>query len=767
MFYAPSREDAPVPVGDPTGAHGPHPLIPDFVTWQATRRELRVALAIAGIMVAVALLATTLGRAPRVAAPVVLPLLMGSVVMTELLSAIILLSQFVELGYPSLVFSASAYLVSGCFVIPYLLTFPGVFAPNGWFHANEQTALVLWAAWHTGFPLLILVSAIVQHRCGRRVIAFDRAGLIAAAAVVTGIAVAVCATVLATHFSPVLPTFVDHGLFTPLTQRVLLPFLCVIDLTTLAALVLPRRRTITTLWLGLAVLASGLDSVMGLVCERYSLGWFTGKVFAVASSGLILGAFVHQFISLSRRLGAAQRELARVAVMQEQQARERLEFLATHDALTGLTNRSRFQQIAREHVAAALRDGRLLALLMVDIDRFRDINGAYGRQTGDLVLIEAGRRLRAKVRAGEPVARVGPDQFAIVATNLRSPADAEPAAARLRDVFEPPFLAQTHRLNVAASIGIALCPADGSTPEALLEHAEAAVRHAKKGAVGQQYYNAEVAAHIRARREIHEGLRRGLQRGEFTLHFQPLVDVRDAHPIGAEALLRWQPPRGEAVSPAEFIPIAEETGLMIPLGRWVLENALRSLAAHPAGRRMTGIAVNVSARQLQDPMFFHHVRTTLEKAGIHPGRLELEVTESVAIADAQGDELLRRCRNLGVGVAIDDFGTQYSSLAYLKRLPVDTIKIDRSFICGLPDNREDAAIVQTIIQLVHTLGRRVIAEGVETAEQWHWLRDAGCDVAQGYYIARPMPREAWRQWAEVRYAALPGGEPWAKQDSNL
>jgi diguanylate cyclase (GGDEF)-like protein len=765
MVHAPSPECGEISGSDPE-ARGPHPLIPDFVTWQATRRELRVALTIAGIMVAVALLATTLGRAPRTAAPVVLPLLMGSVIITEWLSATVLLSQFIELGYPSLVFSASAYLLSGCFVIPYLLTFPGVFVPTGWFHANEQTALVLWAAWHTGFPLLVLVSAIVQHRCGRRIIPLDRARRVAAGAVVTCIAVAVCAAVVTTRLSPVLPTFVHNGLFTPLTQGVLLPFLCLIDLTTLAALALPRRRTIMTLWIGLAVLASLLDSVMGLVCQRYSLGWYAGKIFSVASSGLILGAFVYQFISLSRHLGAAQRDLARIAAMHEQQARERLQFLATHDALTGLTNRSRFRRIVREHVTSALQRGSLLAVLVIDIDRFRDINDAYGRQTGDLVLVEAARRLRAKARASEPVARTGIDQFAVLVTDLRTPADAEPAAARLRGLFRLPFLAQTHRLNVAASIGIALCPADGATPDALLEHAEAAVKHAKKGAAGQLYYNEDVATQIRTRRWVHEGLRRGLERNEFVLHFQPLVGMRNAHPIGAEALLRWRPPHGEAVSPAEFIPIAEETGLMIPLGRWVLENALRSLAAQPLGCEMTGVAVNVSARQLQDPMFFHHVRATLEKANVSPERLELEVTESVAIADAHGDEHLRRCRGLGVGVAIDDFGTHYSSLAYLKRLPVTTVKIDRSFICGLPDNREDAAIVAAIIQLIHTLGRRVIAEGVETAEQWHWLREAGCDVAQGYYVAHPMPREAWQQWAKARYT-LPGGEPWAKQDSNL
>jgi diguanylate cyclase (GGDEF)-like protein len=754
------QEQAP---GRGPRADGPSPAIPDFVTWQATPRELRVAFVLAGVMVSVALLATTLGRSPKPAAPVVLPLLMGSVLITELLSATVLLSQFLELGYPSLLFSASAYLISGCFIIPYLLTFPGVFAPGGGFGANEQTALVLWAAWHTGFPLLILASAIVQRRCGLRVMPPNRARSLAVGAVAIAIAAAVGAAVLATRFSPVLPHFLEHGLFTPLTQDLVLPFLCLVDVVTLWALAAPRRRTIAALWLSLAVLASLLDSVMGLICQRYTLGWYTGKVFSVASSSLILGAFVHQFISLSRRLGAAERELTRIAAMREQQARERLEFLATHDALTGLINRRRFQRIAREHVAAALRSGRLLGFLAIDIDRFRDINAAYGRQTGDQVLVEAARRLRAKARSGEPVARIGADQFAVLVTDLRSPADAEPAARRLRELFAAPFLAQSHNLSVAASVGIALCPADGTMPDKLLEHAEAAVRHAKRGNAGQLYYNEEVAARIRSRRLLHEGLRRGLERGEFILHFQPLVSMSDSRAVGAEALLRWQPPDRDGVPPAEFIPVAEETGLMIPLGRWVLENALSSLADE---RARGGLAVNVSARQLQDPMFFQHVRATLEKTGLDPGRLELEVTESVAIADAQGAELLRRCRELGLGIAIDDFGTHYSSLAYLKRLPVTTIKIDRSFTSGLPDNREDAAIVHTVIQLAHTLGRRVVAEGVETLEQWQWLREARCDVAQGYYIARPMSWGDWQTWCAARDVPS-GGVQWAKQGSNL
>jgi EAL domain-containing protein (putative c-di-GMP-specific phosphodiesterase class I) len=256
---------------------------------------------------------------------------------------------------------------------------------------------------------------------------------------------------------------------------------------------------------------------------------------------------------------------------------------------------------------------------------------------------------------------------------------------------------------------------------------------------------------------VHEGLQRALDRCEFVLHFQPLMDLHTGNIESVEALVRWQHPDKGFIPPAEFIPVAEDTGLMLPIGKFVLETALREASLCRLDSAPIRVAVNVSARQFHDPSFVQHLRSVLKSTGIAASGLELEVTESVAMEDEAGNAILRKCKDVGVGISLDDFGTHYSSLAYLKRLPIDTIKIDRSFVSGLPANVEDVAIVKTIIALGRNLKRRIIAEGVENAEQLQWLKRAGCDVAQGFYISKPMPIAELIAWMEqrpprVRYA---------------
>lgn len=721
---------------------------PDFATWETTRAERGLAATVGVIMVSVACIAAIFGRTPGPTAPVILPLFMGCVIITELMSGGILLAQFLELRYRSLAFVGAAYLLSGLLVIPYLITFPNIFSPTGLFGANEQTALVIWAIWHMSFPFLVIAYVLVDKKFGTQQVGVETSRKIVGAAVLCCLLAALSTLYLTTHFRTMLPTFVVNGHFTAETQFELLPAICTLDILALWLLIgTMRGRTVTPLWLSLAVLASLFDSIMGVVGHRYSLVWYTGKLFAVASSSFILGAFTYEFIRLSRKLGVANQELQRLAVIERRQAQERLEFLERHDALTGLGNRAKLQAILVEKINAAARYNSHAALLLVNLDRFKDVNDAAGHAAGDGVLLEASKRLRSIVRLEEGVARLGNDEFAVVASELSNASDALPIAIRLRDALREPFVIGDRSFHLTASVGMAIYPDDGGSAEVLLDHAEAAAYHVKReGGDNQRFYNREIAEHVRLRQMIQEGLRRAIARGEFVLHFQPLLDLHSGKIASAEALIRWEDPVNGLIAPSDFIPIAEETGLMLPIGRWVIEAALRQAKEWWNSSTPVRVSVNVSTKQFQDPLFFQHLVSALKDAKAKPEMLELEVTESVAMADVAGYAMLHQCKQIGIQIALDDFGTHYSSLSYLKRLPVDTIKIDRSFVQGLPFNRDDQAIVRAIIALGHTLERHIVAEGIEGVEQLNWLRQSGCDVVQGYLLAKPMEMNAWGAW---------------------
>jgi len=721
---------------------------PDLSTWETTPAERGVATTVGLIMVSVALVAAVFGRTPGPTAPVILPLFMGCVVITELMSSGILLAQFLELRNRSLAYVGAAYLLSGLLVIPYLLTFPNVFSPTGLFGANEQTALTIWAIWHLSFPSLVIMYVLVDQKFGGQQLSAQTSRKIVGGVVLVCALAATAVFYLTAHFRDLLPTFVLDGHFTAATQFGLLPTICALDIMALSLLIRTMRgRTVTPLWLSLAVLASLFDSIMGVIGHRYSVVWYTGKLFAVASSSFILGAFTYEFIRLSRKLGVANQELRRLAEMERRQAQEQLEFLARHDALTGLGNRAKLQEILTEKINAAARYNNRAALLLINLDRFKDVNDAAGHAAGDGVLLEASKRLRSIIRLEEVVARLGNDEFAVVASELGSASDALPIAIRLRDALREPFAVGDRSFHLTASVGMAIYPDDGGSAEILLDHAEAAAYHVKReGGDNQRFYNREIAEHVRLRQLIQEGLRRAIARGEFVLHFQPLLDLHSGKIASAEALIRWEDPVNGLIAPADFIPVAEETGLMLPIGRWVIETALRQAKEWWNNSTPVRISVNVSTKQFQDPLFFQHLVTALKDAKARPEMLELEVTESVAMADVAGHAMLHQCKQIGIQIALDDFGTHYSSLSYLKRLPVDTIKIDRSFVQGLPFNRDDQAIVRAIIALGHTLDRHIVAEGIEGVEQLNWLRQSGCDVVQGYLLAKPMEMSAWGAW---------------------
>jgi diguanylate cyclase (GGDEF)-like protein len=417
-------------------------------------------------------------------------------------------------------------------------------------------------------------------------------------------------------------------------------------------------------------------------------------------------------------------------------AQHRIEELSLTDALTGLPNRRELTDKVAKASQRSRRDGSGFALLLVDLDRFRQINDSLGHDTGDRVLIDVAQRIKSCMRADDVLARIGGDQFALLIEGADA-GSAESTARRVLDAVAAPYNQGGSQFTLTCSIGGALCPANGHSAEELIRHAEAAVLAAKEG--GRAHYRVQQGRRGGDRRadiQLDHAMRQALASGRFRLHYQPQVDLRTGRIVGAEALIRWRDPALGEVEPARFVPVAEDSGFIIVLGDWVLGQAVRQAAAWHALGLDLPIAVNVSALQFQQPQFAERVAAVLAASGLPADRLELELTESILVRDA--DEALLRLQALariGVRLSIDDFGTGYSSLAYLKRFPIGKLKIDRSFVQGLPGEDSDGAIVVAILQMARALGMRVIAEGVETESQRDFLLDSGCDEFQGFLVA--------------------------------
>ena len=396
-------------------------------------------------------------------------------------------------------------------------------------------------------------------------------------------------------------------------------------------------------------------------------------------------------------------------------AQHRIEELSLTDALTGLPNR---RQLA-EHVAQASQrsrhEGGSFALLLVDLDRFRQINDSLGHETGDRVLVDVAQRIKSCMRSDDLLARTGGDQFALLVEGADT-AVAEATARRVLDAVAAPYNLDGAQFTLTCSIGGALCPGNGHSADELVRHAEAAVLAVKEGGRGNyRVQKGRRGGDRRADIQLDHAMRQALASGRFRLHYQPQVELRSGRIVGAEALIRWRDPALGEVPPSRFVPVAEDSGFIVALGDWVLTQAVRQGAAWLARGMAMPIAINVSALQFQQPQFVERVAAVLAASQLPPQLLELELTESILVRDA--DEALQRLRALariGVGMAIDDFGTGYSSLAYLKRFPIDKLKIDRSFVQGLPGDDSDSAIVVAILQMAGALGMKVIAEGVET-----------------------------------------------------
>ena len=418
----------------------------------------------------------------------------------------------------------------------------------------------------------------------------------------------------------------------------------------------------------------------------------------------------------------------------EQQIRD----LALTDPLTGLPNRARFQAELEAHLASPHRKGARSAVMIVDLDRFKLVNDTLGHGAGDLLLTRVARRLNVAVGEADVVARLGGDEFALLQTSITSAEETHAVAARVVDLLARPFILEGQVVNVGASVGVALAPADGQTPAALMRNADLALYKAKADGRGAfRMFEASLDARVQQRRSLEMDLRRAVARQDFELHYQPLVDARSGAVTGAEALIRWRHEERGLVSPADFIPLAEETGLIANIGQWVLRTACMEAATWPSSM---SVAVNLSPVQFRDGRLAEIVKALLAATGLEPNRLELEITEGVLIADeARTLEILTELRRCGVRISMDDFGTGYSSLSYLRRYPFDKIKVDQSFIRQVPENEESAAIVRAIITMGACLGLSTIVEGVETAEQLAFTAREGCDQVQGYAVSRPLP----------------------------
>jgi len=433
----------------------------------------------------------------------------------------------------------------------------------------------------------------------------------------------------------------------------------------------------------------------------------------------------------------------RRAEIARDRGKEEIHHLAHHDSLTGLPNRALFA-IELDRTLTRARRGEKGALLYLDLDHFKRVNDTLGHSMGDKLLCQAADRLRTCVRETDLIARLGGDEFAILQTPLAQPSDAAALARRVVEVLQPPFLVGGSEVTVGVSIGIATAPDDASDHDQLVKSADLALYAAKGSGRGSyHFYKEELNSRMKARHQLEADLRNALAEHQFELYYQPIVDLHSGHVKCCEALLRWHHPTRGIVSPAEFIPVAEECGLIGPLGHWALNQACVAAAGWP---KDISVAVNLSAVQVKSETLALQVTTALATSGLAPNRLELEVTESVLLQNTvETLATLHQVRGLGVRIAIDDFGTGYSSLSYLRTFPFDKLKIDKSFIDHVSNKEDCAAIVQAVTSMAHRLSMTTVAEGVESEDQRLKVSELGCKEMQGYLFSRPKPVEELKQ----------------------
>ena len=438
-------------------------------------------------------------------------------------------------------------------------------------------------------------------------------------------------------------------------------------------------------------------------------------------------------------------------------SQENINYLAHHDNLTGLPNRTQFRLRLNEALARTRRNEKLLALLFLDLDHFKRINDSLGHDVGDALLQQVAERLKASIRETDSVGRLGGDEFTVILESINHVNNVIAVAQKLVYAINQPFVIGAHTLHVSVSIGITLYPLDDSESDLLIKNADMAMYHAKElGRNGFQFYAAELSKRVTEHMKLEVELHRALEREEFVLYYQPIVNARSGLVTSAEVLLRWQHPERGLVSPLEFIPVLEECGLIMPVTEWVLRKSLEQIqACTPAGMRSPTLAINITAGCFRGNGITKCTGNAIAGHSEQMGELVLEITESVLMQDTRHVlDLMHDLKAIGIKIALDDFGTGQSSLSHLRKFPIDIVKIDRSFVRDVPHSKDDVAMVSAIIAMSHGLGKKVVAEGVETEAQLEFLRELGCDSIQGFLFSRPVPIEVMGQL--IGQKLLPG-----------
>ena len=471
--------------------------------------------------------------------------------------------------------------------------------------------------------------------------------------------------------------------------------------------------------------------------EKYRADLLVAMAQGKVMSSILETADGREVLVTNSPMAAGGRVATHNDITERRRAEAKIAYMAHHDALTDLPNRLQLYEQLRQ-LLARTRQGQHVAVFCLDLDRFKDVNDAHGHSVGDLLLKAVADRLRQCIRDTDMVARLGGDEFAIMQAGASQPTDATSLASRLIEVIGAPYELDGEQVTVDLSIGIALAPGDGLDPEQLLKNADMALYRAKSDGHGlYRFFEPEMDARMQARRNLEIDLRNAIANGEFELFYQPLVDMKTEYVTGFEALIRWHHPERGMIPPLDFIPIAEESGLIVPMGDWVLRQACAEAATWPSNVK---IAVNLSPVQFKNKVLLPSVISALAASGLSPNRLELEITESVLLQDSGATlAILHELRGLGVRISMDDFGTGYSSLSYLRKFPFDKIKIDQSFIFDMSDHDDSLAIVRAVIAMGSGLGIATTAEGVETAEQFKRLKLEGCTEVQGYLFSPPRP----------------------------
>ena len=525
--------------------------------------------------------------------------------------------------------------------------------------------------------------------------------------------------------------------------------------TTALALTLRRRDRRRATVNGVAVLIGALAVLtpvvatffrrhagFGLLCgtsQCDDVGLLTLALMALGSAALIVTSVITVY-------GGQLEARVRRNVTELDEVHARLQYLATHDSLTGLPNWALFKERVAQAVTDTERPGRALAVVVIDLDRFSSFNHSLGHGAGDWLLTEVSRRIGMVIRPDDTFARLGSDEFVVLIDHVAARVEAKALTTRILEALEQPVWLNGAEVYVRPSIGVSVWPDDGRRVDDLLAHAEAAMASAKKrGGNSAEFFRRGMTDSMQERLELENDLRRAVAAGEFELWFQPELSTRSGRIAVAEAVLRWRHPVRGVISPASFIPLAEETGLMIPLGEWVIREVCRLASSWQSdGAAPVRVAVNLSATQFRHQNLLEVIRSSLETSGLSPSCLEVELTESSVMTNPEDSAgVLKQLRRMGVTVAIDDFGVGYSSLSYLRRFPIDKLKIDRSFVRDLPNSTTDESIVRAIISLAHSVSLQVVAEGVETEEQLEFIRKLGCDLWQGFYCCEPQPAEVF------------------------